>query len=40
VSGKQNPPWRHHYIPEFYLKRWASGKQGELVQFSKPYGTW
>lgn len=26
----------HHYIPEFYLKRWTSG--GELVQFSKPHG--
>lgn len=28
---------RHHYIPEFYLKRWAIA--GELVEFSKPYGT-
>jgi hypothetical protein len=38
VSGGklQNPPWRHHYLPEFYLKRWAS--KGRLVEFSKPYG--
>lgn len=28
-------PRRHHYIPEFYLRRWTSGK-GTLVQFSKP----
>jgi Protein of unknown function (DUF4238) len=28
---------RHHYIPEFYLKRWSSGK-GTLVEFSKPFG--
>ncbi len=27
---------KHHYLPEFYLKRWAIG--GRLVQFSKPYG--
>lgn len=32
----QNPPWRHHYLPEFYLKRWAV--DGKLVQFSKPWG--
>lgn len=29
--------WRHHYIPQFYLKRWANNK-GQLVEFSKPYG--
>jgi hypothetical protein len=29
--------WRHHYIPEFYLKRWCD-KNGKLVEFSKPYG--
>src|SRR5215207_9747206 len=28
--------WRHHYIPEFYLKQWANSK-GQLTQFSKPY---
>lgn len=29
--------WRHHYIPEFYLKRWC-GRDGKLVQFSRPHG--
>jgi hypothetical protein len=33
----QNSPWRHHYIPEFYLKQWA-GKKGQLVEYSKPWG--
>lgn len=28
---------RHHYIPEFYLKRWCCA-EGHLVQFSKPFG--
>lgn len=28
--------WRHHYIPEFYLKQWANA-EGRLTQFSKPY---
>jgi Protein of unknown function (DUF4238) len=32
----QNPSWRHHYIPEFYLKQWA-GKDGRLVEYSKPW---
>lgn len=27
---------RHHYIPQFYLKRWTSA--GKLVEYSKPYG--
>jgi len=27
---------RHHYIPEFYLKRWAS--KGRLSVYTKPYG--
>jgi len=27
---------RHHYIPQFYLKRWTSN--GLLVEYSKPYG--
>jgi hypothetical protein len=40
VSGGnvQNPPWRHHFIPEFYLKRWCLGGT-KLVQFSRPYGS-
>ncbi len=28
---------RHHYIPEFYLKRWCCS-DGYLTQFSKPFG--
>jgi hypothetical protein len=36
VKEGQNPPWRHHYIPEFYLRQWTSEK-GQLTQFSKPY---
>jgi hypothetical protein len=32
----QNPSRRHHYIPEFYLKQWT-GKDGLLVQYSKPW---
>jgi hypothetical protein len=27
---------RHHYIPVFYLKQWATDK-GRLCEFSKPY---
>jgi hypothetical protein len=33
-----NPPGRHHYIPIFYLKRWAA-HDGRVVEFSRPYGT-
>ena len=36
MSTGQQLPRRHHYIPEFYLKRWADGS-GRLVQFSKPW---
>jgi hypothetical protein len=36
VKEEQNPPRRHHYIPEFYLKQWTNGN-GKLTQFSKPY---
>ncbi|WP_300439233.1 DUF4238 domain-containing protein [uncultured Mameliella sp.] len=35
--SKPNPPNKHHYLPEFYLKKWA-GKDGRLCQFSRPYG--
>ncbi|MGB3024420.1 DUF4238 domain-containing protein [Paradevosia shaoguanensis] len=31
-------PLRHHYIPVFYLKRWATEKDGKLCQFSRPFG--
>ena len=33
----QKPSWRHHYIPKFYLKRWAD-ENGKFVEFSKPHG--
>ncbi len=34
----QNPPCRHHYIPEFYLKQWADKEgRGQLVEYSKPW---
>lgn len=29
-------PKKHHYIPRFYLSRWAAD-DGRLVEFSKPY---
>jgi hypothetical protein len=29
---------RHHYLPEFYLRRWA-GTDGRLVRFSRPDDT-
>lgn len=32
----QNPSWRHHYIPVFYLKQWT-GSDGRLVQYSRPF---
>ncbi len=33
----RNEPVAHHYVPEFYLKRWT-GADGRLWRFSKPYG--
>jgi hypothetical protein len=30
-------PKKHHYIPEFYLKRWATGPQRQLCEFSRPF---
>ena len=42
AAGQARPPWRHHYLPEFYLKRWTSsqGPAGvrNLVEFSMPHG--
>jgi len=34
MSKKPNPPRKHHYVPEFYLKRWAnsSGKVERYVE--------
>jgi hypothetical protein len=36
MQKKSNPPRRHHYIPAFYLKRWA-GADGDLQDFRRPY---
>lgn len=34
-----NKPQKHHYLPIFYLKRWAqSSNDGKLVEFSRPHG--
>ncbi len=38
MNVSQNPPCRHHYIPEFYLKQWADKEgRGQLVEYSKPW---
>ncbi|RWP90638.1 MAG: DUF4238 domain-containing protein [Mesorhizobium sp.] len=34
--SESNPPTKHHYIPAFYLKRWA-GHDGKVTEFTKPY---
>ena len=33
----QNPPKQHHYIPVFYLSRWAVQSDNQLCQFSRPF---
>jgi hypothetical protein len=30
-----NPPWRHHFIPEFYLSEWTSDHDGLLERFRR-----
>jgi hypothetical protein len=37
TSLSKNPPHRHHYIPSFYLSRWATGKDRRLCQYSRPH---
>ncbi len=34
-----NPPKKHHYIPAFYLSRWAIQGDGRLCQYSRPHET-
>ncbi|KQX40406.1 hypothetical protein ASD04_07205 [Devosia sp. Root436] len=34
-----NPPKKHHYIPAFYLARWATGADKRLCQYSRPHKT-
>lgn len=33
-----NKPGKHHYLPVFYLKRWATKGDRRLCEFSRPYG--
>ncbi|MGR3269772.1 DUF4238 domain-containing protein [Thalassococcus profundi] len=33
--SKKNPPRKHHYIPQFYLRSWC-GLDGNLFEFSIP----
>ena len=28
---------RHHYIPVFYLKRWCSGDDKKICEYSRPH---
>jgi hypothetical protein len=36
---KPNPPHKHHYLPEFYTRRWTSEGDGRMVRFwRKPTG--
>lgn len=37
-SKPQQPPQRHHYIPEFYQRKWTSGKNGQLFVFQRHNG--
>lgn len=32
--SKPNAPWRHHYVPEFFLKQWCSEEDGKLQYFT------
>jgi hypothetical protein len=35
LGKTQRPPRRHHYIPQFYLRRWT-GADGQLERYTKP----
>jgi hypothetical protein len=35
--SQQNPPSKHHYIPAFYLRRWESGPDMKLTQFTRQF---
>ena len=37
MATVQNPPHRHHYIPQFYLREWT-GPDGRLERYTKPHG--
>lgn len=34
-SKIQNPPWRHHFIPQFLLEEWTTG--GELLRYYRDW---
>ncbi|KAK0363138.1 hypothetical protein LTR94_015999 [Friedmanniomyces endolithicus] len=34
-SKTQNPPWRHHFIPQFLLEEWKTG--GELLRYYRDW---
>lgn len=38
LAKTQNPPHRHHYIPQFYLRQWT-GQDGHLERYTKPIPT-
>ncbi|WP_082584841.1 DUF4238 domain-containing protein [Caulobacter sp. Root655] len=31
-------PRKHHYLPEFYLKRWATNGEGKVCVYRRPHG--
>jgi hypothetical protein len=38
IPKAENPPRRHHYIPQFYLREWT-GADGRLERYTKPYSS-
>lgn len=36
AAPSQSETWRHHYVPQFYLKRWA-GSDRKLWEFQRPH---
>lgn len=39
ANVSNNKPQKHHYLPVFYLKRWAKNSDdGKVVEYSRPYG--
>lgn len=43
IPTRRNSPQgersKHHYIPVFYLRSWATAPDGKLCEFSRPYKT-
>ena len=38
MAEKPNPPSKHHYLPEFYTRRWSSGEPAEMLRYSRVWG--